>query len=158
MLFNMEMIAYFLSGFETKAELGEDELRIESFIVGDDTDSPSVLRFFSDGDDVICANAENRITVFSASAKDVINTVVSRMEYYNDWERRALNAVAARKQLSEYLSLVSELFPDIREVPRRAGQDTLFNGYYRGPAKAYGPALHDPHPEHTRLPTGSLSG
>lgn len=111
MLFNMEMIAYFLSGFETKAELGEDELRIESFIVGDDTYSPSVLRFFSDGDDVICANAENRITVFSASAKDVINTVVSRMEYYNDWERRALNAVAARKQLSEYLSLVSELFP-----------------------------------------------
>lgn len=111
MLFNMEMIAYFLSGFETRAELGEDELRIDSFIVGDETDSPSVLRFFEEGADVVCANAENRITVSNSCIRDVLNTVVRRMEFYNDWERRALNAVAAGKQLSEYLSLMSELFP-----------------------------------------------
>lgn len=111
MLFNMEMISYFLSGFETRAELGEDEVRISSLMLGDETDAPSVLRFFSAGDDVVCANAENRITVFNADVKDVMNAVVRRVEFYNDWERRALNAVAARKQLSEYLSLVSELFP-----------------------------------------------
>jgi len=111
MLFNMEMIAYFLSEFETKAELGEDELQISSFTVGNSGDAPSILKLFSEGGNVICENAANRITVFNAGIEDVINAVVRHMDFYNNWERRALNAVATRKQLSEYLSLVSELFP-----------------------------------------------
>ena len=84
MLFNMEMIAYFLSEFETKAELGEDELQISSFTVGNSGDAPSILKLFSEGGNVICENAANRITVFNAGIEDVINAVVRHMDFYNN--------------------------------------------------------------------------
>lgn len=111
MLFNMEMISYFLSDFDMNLEFIEDKWQINSFIVGDETDDLSVLRIFSDNSNVICKNEENRITVFGAELKDVVNVVARRINFYNDWERRALVAVATGRQLSDYLSLLSELFP-----------------------------------------------
>ena len=111
MLYNMEMISQFLSGFELESQLGEDKLQILSIALGDATEDPSVLSIYSQGEDVICENTSNKIRVLHSELKDVVNAVVRRIEFYNDWERRALSAVATGKPLSQYLALLSELFP-----------------------------------------------
>lgn len=115
MLFNIEMISRFLSDYDIKTEIVDDKIQFGAFRFcqsSEDIDE-AVLNIWQKADDVICFNRGNKITVISTKLADVINTVSSRMIYYNDWERRALNAVATRRKLSEYLELLGELFPGL---------------------------------------------
>lgn len=113
MLFNLEMISYFLSDYDINVQVGEDRWKIKSFQIGPipTKNEESTLYIFEEGTSVICANGENRIFVRNGTIGDIVNRIITNFAFYNDWERRALNAVATDQQLSEYMSLMSELFP-----------------------------------------------
>ena len=115
MLFNAEMIDGFLNGFEKSAELAENEWRISHLKLapeGEGTDL-SALYLGRDGQgNVLCRNGANRITLRGAEVTEVFNAISDRMDYYNRWEAKAIEALHNRADSPACFSLLAELFPD----------------------------------------------
>lgn len=113
MLFNLDMIAFFLSDYDITVFASGDPWQIRSMQVGQPpaNDDPALLYVYPEDDTVWCVNAGSHILVRNAALGDVLNSLMNRIMFYNDWERRALNATAGSHSLSEYLPLMQELFP-----------------------------------------------
>ena len=115
MLFNAEMIDIFLDGFDKSSVIKENDWRISHVRLSSEPDCSdlSVLTISRDGPDgVICRNGENVFTVRNADVFAVANAVTDQINYYNQWEINALNAVRTNNKSLDNLSLLKDLFPD----------------------------------------------
>lgn len=110
----MSIIKGFLSGFDISASIVEDEWRISHIqLFSSDCGDPAVLSLYSPEEgQVCCRNGENSITVRSADIGAVFNAVNDKMNYYNQWELKALNEVGMRASSLDSLNILMELFPD----------------------------------------------
>ena len=115
MLFNAEMILGFLDGFETSSDITENVWRISHIRLGADHDcaDQAVLYIVPEGPEtVLCRNGADSIRVAGAAVSAVFNAVAERINYYNQWQLRALNAVQQDTDSLNSLGLLTELFPD----------------------------------------------
>ena len=115
MLFNAEMIDSFLDVFQKSSDIAENEWRIShAKLASGAEDGESSVLYIGPGESgtVLCRNGENRFTVHNAQVSDVFNTVADRMNYYNQWENRALNVVHDGMDSRESVTMLAELFRD----------------------------------------------
>lgn len=117
MLFSIKMVETFLSDYIISSKTDSARWCIESVRLSDlrDCSDKSILYIGQSADgSIVCINGGLRITVYDAPLYDVFNTVSSKMQYYNDWEKRAIKAAASSNDFLDCVNLFFELFPDFR--------------------------------------------
>lgn len=115
MLFSSEMVDSFLGGFEKSSDIAENEWRISHLKLSDGEEGGdlSALYIGRDGQGkVFLRNGMNTTRISNADVAEVFNTVSDKMDYYNRWEARALEALHSRADSPACFSLLGELFPD----------------------------------------------
>ncbi len=115
MLFNARMIDGFLDGFEKLSVIAENGWRISHLKLsdGEKASDPGALYVGPDGEGgVLCRSGADRITVRNAEVPAVFNAISDKMDYYNRWEAKALDALHSRADSPDCFSLLAELFPD----------------------------------------------
>jgi hypothetical protein len=111
----MSMVENFLCGFAKSAVIVRDAWRISHvrFSSGQGETDDAILYISSpDGETVLCRNGENKLTVTGSGIGEVFNAISEKMNYYNQWEVRALNAVSMSTSSLDSLALLQKLFPD----------------------------------------------
>ena len=111
------MVETFLSDYIISSKTDSARWCIESVRLSDlrDCSDKSILYIGQSADgSIVCINGGLRITVYDAPLYDVFNTVSSKMQYYNDWEKRAIKAAASSNDFLDCVNLFFELFPDFR--------------------------------------------
>lgn len=125
------MVETFLSDYITSSKTDNNRWCIETARLSDLRDcSDSRILYIGQSADgsIVCINQGCRITVYDAPLFDVFNSIAAGMQYYNDWENRAIRAAASGRDFQECVDLFFELFPNFRiKIMDATGRDLYTN-------------------------------
>jgi len=115
MLFSMEMIANFMDKLNKTTKIEDNQWRIACAQFGAVTSEKDLSVLYiskAETGEIICENGDDVVVVHDSDIYLVFNTIVGKMNYYNQWELRARTAISKSSDQMHNLHLLAELFPD----------------------------------------------